>query len=659
MRYLSGIIWSTQIYILLVCMYPALAAASVSVVVGEAMSNRQGLRPCAVSLITLRPLLAAAAVAVAVAVLQPAVADTAGSGGQARPSNCSTSCRGVSVPYPFGMEPGCYLKGFDLVCTPQQVLSLKDRPDMPITNISLDDSTVTIGVDGTVVSPLHHQIIELGSVLGLFVPLKHLLVLDWYVPSDALPRPNVTRAGNVTCPWDLGSRNCHSSHSTCEAVTGSVLNEYIGYICKCDLGFQGNPYLVDGCQEIPDDRCTSPNKCLGEFTDPHGSEKSHHPNPGLMIGLGVGSGVLVLLLSLSATFVTHKIKTRRKKRLRQRFFKQNRGQLLQQLVCHKVDIAESMIVTLEELEKATNNFDRTRELGGGRHGTVYKGILSSLHVVAIKKSKIVIQKEIDDFINEVAILYQINHRNIVKLLGCCLETEVPLLIYEFISNGTLYSRLHVEAPASLPWKSRLRIAVEIAGALAYLHSLVSVPIVHRDIKSPNVLLDDNLAVKLSDFGASRYVPLDQTGVDTTVQGTFGYLDPMYHSTGHLTEKSDVYSFGVILIELLTRKKPVSYRSSQGHSLVYHFVNLLLEGNLAHILDPQVAKEGGGEVDDVALLAAICVKHVSTERPKMRHVEMVLEGIHAAKEDVPSNNMTSDESADNYVHVNNLFIGGTN
>ncbi len=370
---------------------------------------------------------------------------------------------------------------------------------------------------------------------------------------------------------------------------------------------------------------------------------------GSIIGIGVGSGTGLLVMALCAAFLTRNIKNRRERILRQKFFKHNRGHLLEQLVSQNADIAERMIIPLAELEKATNNFDESRELGGGGHGTVYKGILSDLHVVAIKKSKVAIQREIDEFINEVAILSQINHRNVVKLFGCCLETEVPLLVYEFISNGTLYDHLHVEGPSSLPWEYRLRIATETARALAYLHSAVSFPIIHRDIKSHNILLNGSLTTKVSDFGASRCIPTEQNGVTTAIQGTLGYLDPMYYYTGHLTEKSDVFSFGVVLIELLTRKKPYSYRSPQDDSLVSHFTALLTHDNLGDILDPQVKEEGGKEVNEVAVLAVACVKLKADERPTMRQVEMTLETVRSSslrQELVPS--VAAEESKEKHV-----------
>ncbi|CAL4907562.1 unnamed protein product [Urochloa decumbens] len=501
-------------------------------------------------------------------------------------------------------------------------------------------------------------------------------VLAWVIPPSMLQEPaSETRDGNPTCTRDFGTTVCHSHYSSC--TNTSIHRSYMtydditGYTCKCWGGYKGNPYLIDGCQDI--DECTLPDKCYGccnnlpgnfscqcpEGTSgdpyrPNSCTKLHASRAGLIIALGIGIGTGLLILVLGSAFLVHRLKAVRKKRQRQRFFKQNRGKLLQQLLCQRTDIAERMIITLEELEKATNNFDKARELGGGGHGTVYKEILSSLHVVAIKKSKIVIQREIDEFINEVAILSHVNHKNIVKLHGCCLETQVPLLVYEFISNGTLYNHLHVEAPISVSWRDRLRIAVEIARALTYLHSFVSMPIIHRDIKSPNILLDDNFIVKLADFGASRYTPFDQSGVDTVVQGTLGYLDPMYHSTGHLTKKSDVYSFGVLLIELLTRKKPISYRSTDGYGLAKHFVTLITEGKLFDILDPQVTKEGDGEVVDVTLLATICVKFNGEDRPTMRKVEMALESIHASKEYV-SSSATDDESG-NWIQVNGATLG---
>ncbi|XP_052167543.1 wall-associated receptor kinase 2-like [Oryza glaberrima] len=483
------------------------------------------------------------------------------------------------------------------------------------------------------------------------------VVLDWAVRN----------AGNCSAARrNLAAANyaCRSADSVC-VDTG----DGDGYRCNCSKGYEGNPYLDGGCKDINECERAKEYPCFGVCTNTLGSYHCSCPpgtsgnatiqtgcvktnqalTTGSIIGIGVGSGAGILVMALGTTFLTRRIKDRRARMLRQKFFKQNRGHLLEQLVSQKADIAERMIIPLAELAKATNNFDESRKLGGGGHGTVYKGILSDLHVVAIKKSKVAVQREIDEFINEVAILSQINHRNVVKLFGCCLETEVPLLVYEFISNGTLYDHLHVEGPASLPWEFRLRIATETARALAYLHSAVSFPIIHRDIKSHNILLDGSLTTKVSDFGASRCIPAEQNGVTTAIQGTLGYLDPMYYYTGRLTEKSDVFSFGIVLIELLTRKKPYSYRSPDDDSLVAHFTALLTHGNLGDILDPQVNEEGGKEVKEVAMLAVACVKLKADERPTMRQVEMTLETVQSLslqQEAVPS--VAAEESKEKHV-----------
>ncbi|KAM0038326.1 putative protein kinase RLK-Pelle-WAK family [Helianthus debilis subsp. tardiflorus] len=248
-------------------------------------------------------------------------------------------------------------------------------------------------------------------------------------------------------------------------------------------------------------------------------------------------------------------------------------------------------------------------------------------IVAVKKSKIVDESQLEQFINEVVILSQVNHRNVVKLLGCRLETDVPLLVSEFIPNGTLYERLHngsYEFPFSL--SMRLQIATEVAGALAYLHSATSIPIYHRDIKTTNILLDEKYRAKVSDFGTSRLVSVEQTHLTTLVKGTFGYLDPEYFQSSQFTEKSDVYSFGVVLIELLTGERPISLtRFGETRSLVTYFTLAMKEGRVMSVFDATVIKEGTrDDLLSVANLAIRCLNMNGKYRPTMKEVAIELE-----------------------------------
>ncbi|XP_059590135.1 wall-associated receptor kinase-like 22 isoform X1 [Vitis vinifera] len=256
-------------------------------------------------------------------------------------------------------------------------------------------------------------------------------------------------------------------------------------------------------------------------------------------------------------------------------------------------------------------------------------MLTDERIVAVKKSMIVEESQIEHFINEIVILSQINHRNIVGLLGCCLETEVPSLVYEYISNGTLFQLIHSQdTDFPFSWEMRLQIAIEVAGALAYLHSTCSIPIYHRDIKSTNILLDDKYRAKVSDFGASRSIAIDQTHLTTLVQGTLGYLDPEYFQTSQFTEKSDVYSFGVVLVELLTGQKPIcSTRPQEEKNLATHFILSLQESRLFDILDSRVVKEGGKEeIMAVAYLTYRCLNLNGRKMPTMKEVITELEHI---------------------------------
>ncbi|XP_065036768.1 wall-associated receptor kinase 3-like [Musa acuminata AAA Group] len=502
-------------------------------------------------------------------------------------NGCVTKCGSIDVLFPFGLEKDCYRDdSFALTCntTSNPPTLILDYLYI-VNNISLEEGQLELEEKGS--------FSYIGNSTRPFVFFNGQVIVNWVIEFQ----PCEDAKKNMT------TFACVYAHSSC--IDTTITNDdgkFVGYRCKCSQGYQGNPYVPNGCTGVI---------------------------------IGVSSGIGLLLLCSSLLILRRKWKKRKQKKTREKYFHQNHGLLLQQLISSSEDISErTKIFSLEEMEKATNNFDETRVLGRGGHGTVYKGILSDQRVVAVKKSKYVKQSEIDQFINEVAVLSQINHRNIVKLFGCCLETEVPLLIYEFISYGTLLDHLHIpDGNSILSWDDRLRIAVEAAGALAYLHSAASISIFHRDVKSSNVLLDDHLTAKISDFGSSRLIPLDQTHLLTAVQGTFGYLDPEYYQTSQLTEKSDVYSFGVILLELLTGKKPIfSTEYEDRLNLSMHFLQTVRANRPFDLIDDLVMKEATEEeLIDMIGLVEICLRLKGAKRPTMKEVEYKLQNLRSQTE----------------------------
>ncbi|KAI9104215.1 hypothetical protein K1719_023051 [Acacia pycnantha] len=466
-----------------------------------------------------------------------------------------------------------------------------------------------------------------------------------HFPYDVVPVVLEWTVSNDSCRNASGKED-YACKSNSECVDSSYGN---GYNCKCKSGFEGNPYHPDGCHDI--DECAIPNfcamprrchnypgsyncSCPPGFNDINGTacttpHRSNQHNLLILIALGVSVALLVVITLVFTLCWAHKQRTL--KQLRQNNFEQNGGDLLLQQLSQQqgYSTTHTKIFTEVELKNATNNFDESRILGRGGQGIVYKGILPDNTVVAIKKSRAGgDSKQIKDFINEVFVLSQINHRNVVKLLGCCLETDVPLLVYEFVNNGTLLYHIDpLKNEISIPWETRLRIAVETANAISYLHSYASIPIIHRDIKSTNILLDHNLLAKVSDFGASRLVPIDESHVTTIVQGTLGYLDPEYLHAGQLNEKSDVYSFGVVLIEVLTGSKAVEFSRAEEKYLAMYFVSSMKEDRLWEILDKRVLNEKNEQqLKEVALLARRCVRVKGEERPTMKEVAMELEGM---------------------------------
>ncbi|XP_018686130.2 proline-rich receptor-like protein kinase PERK8 isoform X1 [Musa acuminata AAA Group] len=288
--------------------------------------------------------------------------------------------------------------------------------------------------------------------------------------------------------------------------------------------------------------------------------------------------------------------------------------------------------TLEELSIITNDFSTQNLLGEGGCGCVYKGRLRDGREVAVKQIKVGGAQGEREFKSEVETISRVHHRHLVSLVGYCVSENRRLLVYDYVPNRTLYYHLHGKGMPIMEWTVRVKVAVGAARGIAYLHEDCHPRIIHRDIKSSNILLDYSFEAQVSDFGLARMAVDANAHVTTCVMGTFGYLAPEYATSGKLTSNSDVYSFGVVLLELITGRKPVDTSQPVGDESLVEWARPLLiqaleNGDFGDLPDPRL--DGNYNKDEMFRMieiAAACTRHSSTMRPRMGQVVRALESL---------------------------------
>ncbi|XP_021661651.1 probable receptor-like protein kinase At1g80640 isoform X2 [Hevea brasiliensis] len=355
----------------------------------------------------------------------------------------------------------------------------------------------------------------------------------------------------------------------------------------------------------------------------------HHQdlNKRILIALVVASSLLGAILVFLSCFCIHRMKNSKNSSLKGKQNFAGNGHSLSPvlgklnsltMVGNKDSIA---VMEYELLEAATNNFQENNLLGEGGHGRVYKARVNEKLLAAVKKLEGVGRNVQREFENEMNWLTKIQHQNIISLLGYCIHDEAKFLVYEIMQNGSLESQLHGPTHGSaLTWLLRMKIAVDVARGLEYLHEHCNPPVVHRDIKSSNILLDSNFNAKLSDFGLAVNSGIKAKSVK--LSGTLGYVAPEYLLHGKLTDKSDVYAFGVVLLELLMGRKPVEMISEdQCLSIVtWAMPQLTDRSKLPNIVDPVIKDTMDlRHLYQVAAVAVLCVQQEPSYRPLITDV----------------------------------------
>ncbi|XP_030451931.1 G-type lectin S-receptor-like serine/threonine-protein kinase At1g61370 [Syzygium oleosum] len=287
------------------------------------------------------------------------------------------------------------------------------------------------------------------------------------------------------------------------------------------------------------------------------------------------------------------------------------------------------IFDFDDIVGATNNFSVTNKLGQGAFGPVYKGKLTDGKEVAVKRLSSSSSQGMEEFENEISLISKLQHRNLIRLIGCCVEQEEKILVYEYLPNKSLDTFLFDwKRKAELSWDKRFRITQEVARGLLYLHRDSCLRVIHRDLKVSNILLDEKLNPKISDFGLARMFQGTQDLANThRVVGTLGYISPEYAMGGIFSEKSDVYSFGVLVLEIVSGKKNTSWSyDGEDPNLLSYAWQLWLEGRDFDLLDETIADSSSpSEVMKCIQIGLLCVQDHAVDRPNMSTIALMLTG----------------------------------
>ncbi|KAI3726410.1 hypothetical protein L1987_66207 [Smallanthus sonchifolius] len=358
-------------------------------------------------------------------------------------------------------------------------------------------------------------------------------------------------------------------------------------------------------------------------------EKSSHPAKGVFIAAIAGAALLVIgiLACLICIYKKRRVVNKRSEGKRNTMTKN----AIYAMPSSKDDISLKEIsiesFTLEQIESAIQHYKTL--IGEGGFGSVYRGTLPDGQEVAVKVRSETSTQGTREFNNELTLLSAIRHENLVPLLGYCCENDQQILIYPFMSNGSLQDRLYGEASKrrALDWPTRLSIALGSARGLSYLHTFSGRSVVHRDVKSSNILLDNSMCAKVADFGFSKYAPQEgDSNASLEIRGTAGYLDPEYYSTQHLSAKSDVFSYGVVLLEIITGREPLNiHRPRNEWSLVEWAKPHIRNSRIEEIVDPSI--KGGYHTEAmwrVVEVALACIEPFSAYRPSMTDIVRELE-----------------------------------